>query len=442
MKKQLLLCVCLLIALFGCAKDDSFSPESNSTKTKQALEPVGKILSLDEIRSLAVQLPTIYSTRLLTRSASKQIDKIVPFQSTIWGNNVQTRTVTNMTGNSSIVDDLYIVNYKNKAGFSIISADNRIPRVLAYSDEGNLNEDANLPDGVKLFLSALPEYVQQEAVHMDSLLATYSEDLPFDSMPDPDGYYRMNFRWAWGPIEYFTTEPVIKTKWGQSDPFNRYTPTFEGVHAPAGCVAVAIAQITSYHRIPEYATPSVTFRLDWATISNTEYGWQFADAANGINYIGLYLKWIGDLCNMNYGATASGATDNNARGALQTLGYNTSSVLNYDLNALCRQMSNVPRPAYMSGRKPDNSSGHAWIADGYKSEEQQLFRTADLYDIYMNYVGTETVYDGVSSHKNTHIYCNWGWDGLYNGFFIAGAFQPGTSNYTRNVKMIVDISPK
>lgn len=440
MNKQLLFLACVAV-LFGCAKNDGISPDSDDTQPRQNYEPIGRVLTAEQVKSLALQIPADYSTDRATKSAAKRIKEIVPFGQTVWGMRARTKSA-DADPTSEAIKDIYIVNYEDSAGFAIVSADNRLPDVLAYADEGNITEDADLPDGLKMFLAALPDYARQEAGNMDALMA---DDRPFDSLPDKDGYYRMNQRYILGPILHFTHDPVLKTKWGQGSPFNDKAPFINGYHALAGCVPVAIAQITSYYGKParaydyDYIEQGIYYNLNWPVLANCENAVSVVQAGLG-NATAVYLRWIGGLCDAHYGTAETTAADNSIHNVLNTFGYTYRSMGPYDLESLANSMS-TGRPAYLCGRSPDNSQGHAWVADGYKRQERDYYVIYDLYDTYMNFVRADTVYWGLSSHVITDIYCNWGENGKYDGYFEAGVFKPGVSDYSRNVKQVIDIKP-
>ena len=156
--------------------------------------------------------------------------------------------------------------------------------------------------------------------------------------------------------------------------------------------------------------------------------------------VAVYLRWIGGLGNANYGTVETTAADDSPQNVFNTFGYSYKSIGPYELKSLCLSIRRI-QPAYLCGRSPDNSKGHAWVADGVKCWEQNYYLNYDLYDDNMKFVRTETVYDGVTGHLDTHIYCNWGVNGTYDGFFEAGVCKPGISDFTRNVKQVIDIKP-
>ncbi|MGN1376283.1 MAG: C10 family peptidase [Prevotella sp.] len=55
-------------------------------------------------------------------------------------------------------------------------------------------------------------------------------------------------------VTYKVVDPMITTKWGQSNPFNSLCPDSKGTSGLTGCTATQIAQILNYWRYPQSAT--------------------------------------------------------------------------------------------------------------------------------------------------------------------------------------------
>lgn len=75
--------------------------------------------------------------------------------------------------------------------------------------------------------------------------------------------------------------------------------------------------------------------------------------------------------------------------------------------------------AYVDGGDKGGAGAHAWVCDGGE-DMQKITR-------YLKY-------DGTYEDHVEHNYCyhfNWGWNGLYNGYFNAGVFDTskGRSRY-------------
>ncbi len=40
-----------------------------------------------------------------------------------------------------------------------------------------------------------------------------------------------------------------------------------------------------------------------------------------------------------------------------------------------------------------------------------------------------------------YVYCNWGWDGDYNGYYLSGLFSPNNNDFTHKIKILTGIHP-
>lgn len=153
----------------------------------------------------------------------------------------------------------YIVNYKED-GFIMISADNRINPVRAYSLTENFPMDSDsLPSGLLGWMMESSEMVSQIRVlnKEQTLSAKKSWDnceiqrslgisgLGLDLPCDGDG--------GGGCEDQYTqVGPLLTTTWGQWAGYNNTVPhtgcNSSNGRAPAGCVATAMAQIMKYYK--------------------------------------------------------------------------------------------------------------------------------------------------------------------------------------------------
>ncbi|WP_410528214.1 C10 family peptidase [Sphingobacterium sp. ML3W] len=74
----------------------------------------------------------------------------------------------------------------------------------------------------------------------------------------------------------------------------------------------------------------------------------------------------------------------------------------------------------MSGK--NNSSGHAWVADGYQ---------------------TDKIFSSNCNNSWTYLYfhMNWGWNGYLDGYYSFDNWTAGSSSYNDNKKMTYNIKP-
>lgn len=278
------------------------------------------------------------------------------------------------------VSPYYIFNRGENDGFVIISGDDCAPKILGYSDKGNFDFD-NLPPQ----LSAL---LDQFAGQIASLNTT-SPDLSWNSSSRT--------------ISEDEGKLLDTANWGQGYPYNSQCPIIDGVQAPTGCVATAMAIVMKYKCWPE------SYDWDSMPIDNVTED-------NG-NEIALLMADAGKAVFMDYGPTESGALMNWVGHKLQQdfkfskdCQFITSKNFTSDewIRMLRSNLDNN-QPVIYSGTDVSQSVSHAFVIDGYKGGEYHI---------------------------------NWGWDGYCNGYFALDALIPdGNQNFIGNSGMVINIVP-
>lgn len=306
------------------------------------------------------------------------------------------RSITTPSGQKA----LYLYNLANRPGYLVLPADDRFMPLLGYSDSGNIS-DKDLPDGLRWWLTQMTDEIEY-ALQADE---------------EPRGVYTPP---SLGPA----VGPLLKTEWGQTEPYNMYTPVINEKQSPTGCVATALSQIMYYHNWPvnpqgqisydDTSKPAnnyymtfdgITFQWDMMTdIYGEESSLQSKEA------VATLMKAVGYGVQMTYGASSSGATDKNAIAAMKSF-FNYSddaqlirreSLNRNEWDGMLYAMISAGLPIYYTGRDAVwmGSGGHAFVCDGY---------------------------DG-----NGYFHYNWGWDGKYNGYFLTTCLVPsgaGTGGY-------------
>ena len=451
MKKLHFLIFCAII-VFGCAKEEPLAPERAKDDARLNSKPVGYVMTMDEIRALALAAPSNYSPDPGTKSESKTIKDIAPLTSFDGIAEVRTRTA-DASPADGVVDRIYVVNYENDGGFAVISADNRLSDILAYSDMGNIPHDIakiEVP-GVIAFLKALPDYAERETERVAALLNDYH---PYpDSLPDADGYYRMNYRTEYGPWTDRQSGPVLTTQWDQGRPYNRLLPfcyTHQSQHS-TGCVATALAQIMAYHRYPTTVHSDKLDRdvtLNWNSILSAPMLTTGNSTSADIEAVSALMEVIGNKVNTIYTCSGSPAYSSDVPRALFDMGYTcdnlnyllpSNTLQDYDTRKVCEKV--ISFPVYISGSDPSEDMGHAWVIDGDRYKSRPYLEVWDVYDIDMNLVRTEsrTMY---SEMEYSEVHCNWGWGSKFDGFFASGVFDVGVSSFTNHLKVITGIRPR
>ena len=144
----------------------------------------------------------------------------------------------------------YIYNDARGQGFVIVSGDDQMGEVLGYSREGCL-DTLNANPCVKLLLSG---YRQTFEVLKAGKVKALSKPRT--------GLYSK------------TVAPMLKSKWGQSYPFNAKTG-----YDYSGCVATAVAQMMYYHQWPAQGQGKNEYVVTYyqtkksADFSQSHYDW-------------------------------------------------------------------------------------------------------------------------------------------------------------------------
>lgn len=257
----------------------------------------------------------------------------------------------------------YIYNDAQGKGFVVVAGDEDMGDVLAYSTEGTLDTLQANP-GVKLLLEA---YRQTYDVLKEGRV--------------------MVQRKARSGLFSKTVSPLLKSKWGQSHPFNAQTG-----YPYSGCVATAVAQMMYYYQWPAQGSGKNEYRVTYyntmksADFSQSHYDW--ANMLPDYNYpvsatkeqedaVALLMNDVGVASFMQYTPASSGTQGIFAYQALQknfdyTAAYATKAVEGPTRFAqILRQELLNGCPVYLEGRPAGNASGHAWVTDGF--DENGLF---------------------------------------------------------------------
>ncbi len=119
--------------------------------------------------------------------------------------------------------------------------------------------------------------------------------------------------------------PLLATKWNQDTPFWNYTPRVGGEPTPAGCSAVAMAQVMNYWKHPAQGQGSQSYTWNGQTLSadfNHPYHWSLMrDTYYAGTYTAAQADAVARLCSdvgisidMQYAVDGSGSdiNDNDA----------------------------------------------------------------------------------------------------------------------------------
>lgn len=203
--------------------------------------------------------------------------------------------------------------------------------------------------------------------------------------------------------------PLIATRWGQHSPYNYYCPIYKEEKALTGCVATAVAQIMKFHAWPTQAGGN-TYR--WAKMKKSYH----ASAKTRITDVARLMRDIADAVQMDYGRILSSAYSASVLAAL-TEHFHYASTMRYihrrqhtddAWHHLIAGELEAQRPVYYDSRSTEHN-GHAFAVCGMDEE--------GLY------------------------YVNWGWSGVYDGYFDFEAVSNPEAPYNYAQSAIIGIRP-
>lgn len=150
---------------------------------------------------------------------------------------------------------VHVINFES-GGFTLISADDRIDPVLAFSEKGSFpSSKKEYPLGLNIWMEMIAKKIQfnrnnniqQSAIIKHLWDRTSDELIPTKSVPIDTTLTPPN-------VENRQIGPLLSTLWHQLYPYNYDLPTvsYNGSSRTAyvGCGPLSIAQIMRYHEFP------------------------------------------------------------------------------------------------------------------------------------------------------------------------------------------------
>ena len=319
-----------------------------------------------------------------------------------------------------VIDPAFYVVSRDGGGFVIVSGNDNIQPVLAFSFENPFKVE-DMPANVRWWMEELKGYARSAAY------------------PSP----RALEEWA----AYTDTKAVIPgaeivseftgsrtNLWNQTDPANLFAPTVDvqGEKSVCGCVPLAFSEIMAWFgtnnkmapdtytgTIPAYTyqagNPStllfdydwtipahvITPTHDWAALkalANTDPDEFYGATGDVANDVGHLVYDVGTILQVQYNKSAFGGTSGNL-GRIEQL----ATMMGYAKNALPKRRENYSgnewvsmlsaeidnHPVYYEGEDVTSHGGHAFVADGYA-----------------------TTTGGIKV-----IHFNFGWGGSCNGYY-------------------------
>lgn len=319
-------------------------------------------------------------------------------------------------------ESTYSIYSSDGDGFVIVSRDDRFAPVIGYSKTAFNAED--MPCCFKWWLDRVAKGMETAAGN-NRASATVSTN------------------------SYTAVAPMMTTKWHQSTPFNMYAPTVKvdgkDLQAPAGCVAIAMAQILNYNKYPasaeywgEYYSPSSATAVPVKV--NSTYSWNYQDAY-GAYYPDGYASEE-DIQQCFYSPAQARAIGALARDCGYSVGmmYNLNGSGAYSEEAASAFISCFSYPEetvkFYSRAFFSDNEWQGKISDELRRGYPIMYSGSDA-----EYGGHAFVVHGMDS--NGLVYVNWGWQGLYDGYYAIYLMNAGNDyKFSEQQSIITNIHPK
>ena len=340
---------------------------------------------------------------------------------------------------------LYVFNFEDNQGFSIVSASRHAEGLIAVVEEGSY--DPAVPTGnpgFDTYMNMAKAYVafkDKEGSEKETLLtkATTRQNPMYNHVYDT--------------VYYQNIAPKITVKWGQEYRMGQYCS-----NGASGCGVTVAAQIMSYYQYPygralNYSGADTSYTLfDWNNMCNSSH--LYADHTYNVDVydkqIGRLARQLGEDAGANYNMDDSVTSIEPAdmRATIIAWGYNAGNIINYnysniDNTYVIGNMLGNGRLVFMYGSN-SNGKGHGWVVDGCKYVK--------AYErIMISYDGINwSVFQELGTCRTCHNHINWGWNGAGNGYFLSqvlnaySAIQSDTNDYNlpngKNLNYYIDVN--
>jgi hypothetical protein len=364
----------------------------------------------------------LQSKNVSSKDAERAAQSFIQYQKA----STQIMSFTPVTNNKSIC--LYLANLY-PAGYLILSSDDNLPPVIAYSFSDNIDTEGRLLEFAKkditfrmnAFALLTNQQVQQNQKQWQSLILNEVQQKVTPQY--------------WPPQGTTSTGGWLETKWNQNAPYNAMCPMdpVTSSRSYTGCPATAMAQILNYHQ-----TTNNTHFTDADDYYHNYSGRTFYIdddyAANGFPSFPQLNAYL-DTLNMHY-ATQSSPTNNDKAA----------------LSFACGVAATQVYSSVGSGTFGVSQALDAYHRFGCNDAVLMLSSDSTLFDVLIQNMkdslpahlaivdsawstGHNVVVDGYNTDNYFHL--NFGWGGTSNGWYLLPSEIP--YNLTVIEGLIVDI---
>lgn len=322
---------------------------------------------------------------------------------------------------------LYIVNFKDSAGYAVLAADSRLPTdIYALTETGNADEDDFLSGqgGPEEDFNPLG-MIYRSALHGNFNTGRDTTIIPFPDPTIPIGDSLPNIyvgEWVitqWGPWRNDKNIPImLKTRWHQREPFNNYVKP-----NAAGCTTIALFQLMAYNEYPANHTIngihipySDLKKIAYINSGNPVYANEVATFV--LNFHNRYMDLHFDESTLIFPTAA--------KKYLESVGYTNVNLSKNSNKCDASTIYNSLNKGYpvLISAKSNGLNAHTWVIDGYIRQYRTGVKIGEE---------TEHVY-GRTLEIREFVHCNWGWQGYNDGYFYMGIFDSNNPVSTNEIR--------
>lgn len=287
----------------------------------------------------------------------------------------------------------YVVSPSSGLGFVIVAGDDNVAPILAYSTTYRAPISGNLPknfEGWLRYVDGVVRHLRDKGVKADSATAQLWSQ-------------------SYTPVDALMLNTA---RWSQTAPYNNECPIDGDAHSLTGCTQTAMAIIMNHHRWPErakgtteayttkygldVASRSLNHAYDWDNMLETYVDGEYNDLE--ASAVATIMADLGHAFKAEYTATDTGAMPN-MLSLYENFSYSPASAIivrngnsdSYWKGVLRRELE-ANRPIFYAGYTAE-WAGHAFVLDGVDA--------------------------------NDYFHVNWGWGGVYDGFFLLDSLTLG-----------------
>ena len=328
---------------------------------------------------------------------------------------------------------LYVFNVEG-GGYVVVSGCDGVEPILGYAPTGEMDAE-DMPESCRWLLQGYADLI---AEHQNRAAASCEEAVSlWQSMKDH----------TFAPVNDLSKATyLVKARWDQEDPYNRYCPMLGNKRCLTGCVATAMSMIIHFWKFPMVGGLTDHNVRNWHTATHTWNGqvikYRFTHDTNKFVYDSMpnsitprsdpnKIRAIGKLnfacgvaVKMSWDPDGSGAVSQNVPDALKYFRYDNAVYSARGSDAtwvalLHSEIEDNARPVYYSGADDAgtgrDAAGHAFVLSGCDPDNTKRF------------------------------YINWGWGGNYDGYYTIAPINSietsGAYTFNKRHAMVYNIYP-